>query len=114
MARGPSSVAGPATAFHREISVGRGPSTRAGAPAPRPGEEIERDVRAEITGQGPGSEGITVTVSQGQAEIFGKVALRSRIPALMQRIRRVEGVVSAYSRLEWRSDDFTTQRYLYT
>ncbi|XVQ09677.1 CBS domain-containing protein [Spirillospora sp. CA-255316] len=78
----------------------------------RPDEEIERDVRAEISGRdgGSGSEGITVTVSQGRVEVYGKVGLRSRIPALLQVVRRVEGVVSAYSHLEWRTDDLTARR----
>ncbi|XVQ15542.1 CBS domain-containing protein [Spirillospora sp. CA-255316] len=81
----------------------------------RPDEEIRRDILAEIAGRGIGPDpaGIEITVEQGRAQVRGSVDLRSRIPALMHDIRRVEGVVSAQSELEWRTDDLITRHYPY-
>jgi CBS domain-containing protein len=79
----------------------------------RPDEEIVRDIRAEIAGRriAPAAERIEVTVKQGLVEVRGEVGRRSQIPALMQEIRRVEGVVSAQSHLTWDTDDLITMHY---
>ncbi|GAA3939072.1 CBS domain-containing protein [Actinomadura viridis] len=81
----------------------------------RPDAEIERDVLGEISGlaTAPAVTGLEVEVRQGRVDVHGKVDLRSRIPSLMHQVRRVEGVVSARSRLQWRTDDLITAHYPY-
>ncbi|GAA2453609.1 CBS domain-containing protein [Actinomadura vinacea] len=81
----------------------------------RPDEEIARDIVAEIAGRriGPDPAGLDITVEQGRAQVRGTVDLRSRIPALMHEIRRVEGVVSARAELQWDTDDLVTRHYPY-
>lgn len=79
----------------------------------RPDEEIRRDVLADIGGRAVGPAGIDVAVERGRVTVRGKVDLRSRIPALMHEIRRVEGVVSARSELEWGADDLIARHYPY-
>ncbi|MFC5751404.1 CBS domain-containing protein [Actinomadura rugatobispora] len=81
----------------------------------RPDEEIRRDILAEISDRsiGPDPARLEITVEQGCAQVRGSVDLRSRIPTLMHDIRRVEGVVSAQSHLEWGTDDLITRHYPY-
>ena len=81
----------------------------------RPDEEIEHDIRAELDRHplGPRPADLEVSVERGRAHVYGRVALRSQIPALMHHVRRVEGVVSAQSHLTWDTDDLITWRYPY-
>ncbi|GLW63771.1 hypothetical protein Arub01_20150 [Actinomadura rubrobrunea] len=73
----------------------------------RSDRDIERDVMRGVLSRRPGVDParITVTVDEGRVVLHGTVPRRSQIPPLLRDIRRVEGVVTATSRLGWETDD---------
>ncbi|HEX6470218.1 MAG TPA: CBS domain-containing protein [Streptosporangiaceae bacterium] len=73
----------------------------------RPDEEIRRDIMEEVIAKEAAMDPhrFTVTVTDGNVMIAGKIERRSLIPLLMHAVRRVEGVVSADSNLTAEFDD---------
>ncbi|MBX6768894.1 MAG: CBS domain-containing protein [Actinomadura rubrobrunea] len=73
----------------------------------RSDRDIERDVLRGVLNRRPGVDParITVTVDKGHVVLHGSVPRRSLIPPLLRDVRRVEGVVTSTSRLDWETDD---------
>ncbi|MBO2446017.1 CBS domain-containing protein [Actinomadura barringtoniae] len=76
----------------------------------RPDEEIREDVLKEVQSQFA-LDRYAVRVDNGRVSIEGAVDRRSVIPALLYRIRRVEGVVSAEAQMTWEVDDTYGEHY---
>ncbi|WP_304452572.1 CBS domain-containing protein [Nocardiopsis sp. YSL2] len=68
----------------------------------REDDDIARAVDAEL---GAVDEDVAASVEDGVVTLTGWLRLRSTAEALVDRVRRIEGVVSVEDRLVWRSDD---------
>lgn len=73
----------------------------------RPDADIARDIREQvIAGEfAMDPARFEVSVNDGRVSLAGKLEWRSQIGPLLHAIRHVEGVVSATSRLDYRTDD---------
>jgi hypothetical protein len=73
----------------------------------RPDEEIRQDVLDEVIAKQSAMDPsrFTVTVTDGNVVVGGQIERRTLIPILLHAVRRVEGVVSAESKLGYEFDD---------